>query len=113
MASSRATRRRRIAVIAAVVFMLGRVGVAILTVGMTTPTSSAPHADPQFEAFKESCTADPWSYAIGAVRGVYHEQSVAGGAIDQICSVYGSPSVLFPTGNWLRDYTRRSCGAVL
>jgi hypothetical protein len=109
MASTSSTRRRLIAVILVFLIVFGRVGVAVLTVGMTAPTSSAPHADPQFEAFKQTCTADPWSYAPRAARGVYHEQSVGGGAIDQICSLYGPPEPSFPAGKWLRDYTVRNC----
>ena len=108
MASTRTKRQRWIAITLLIVFVFGRMGVGIVAAGMTT-APPAPHADPQFEAFKKSCSTDPWSYAFGAVRGVYHEQVVPGSYVDQICSLYGPPKALFPTGKWLRDYTRRDC----
>jgi len=108
MASTRSTRERWIAVILLIVVVFGRMGVGIVAAELTT-TSPAPHEDPQFEAFKKSCSTDPWSYAFGAVRSVYHEQVVPGSYVDQICSLYGPPNVSFPTGQWLRDYTRRDC----
>ena len=91
-----------------IVFVFGRMGVGIVAAGLTT-APPAPHPDPQFDAFKKSCSTDPWAYAIGAVRGVYHEQAVLGGYVDQICSLYGPATVSYPTGKWLRDYTRRDC----
>ena len=106
MASTSSTRRRLRAVILLVLLVFGRLGVVA---AITAPTSSAPHADPQFDAFKQTCTADPWSYSPRAVRGVYREQPVGGGAIDQICSLYGPPEPSFPAGKWLRDYTVRNC----
>ena len=108
MVSTRSTRQPWIAVTLLIVFVFGRMGVGIVAAGITS-TTPAPHADPQFEAFKKSCSTDPWAYAFGAVRSVYHEQAVPGSYVDQICSLYGPPSVSFPTGKWLRDYTRRDC----
>jgi hypothetical protein len=110
MASTRAARQRRIAVTLVILIVFGRMGVALVAAGMTTATSPVPNPNAQFDAFKKSCTNSPATYAIGAVRGVYHEQVVPGGSyVDQICSLYGSPRVSFPTGKWLRDYTRRDC----
>jgi hypothetical protein len=110
MASTRTTRRRFAVV--AIVIVFGRVGVAIIAAAASLTSVSpvpTPNVNAEFEAFKTACSTTPFTYAIGAVRGVYQEQVVPGSYVDQICSLYGSPTASLPTGAWLRDYTRRDC----
>src|SRR4051794_24056477 len=110
MASTRTTRRRFAVV--AIVIVFGRVGVAIIAAAASLASVSpvpTPNVNAEFEAFKTACSTTPFTYAIGAVRGVYQEQVVPGSYVDQICSLYGSPTASLPTGAWLRDYTRRDC----
>ena len=110
MTSHNITRQRWIAATAKIVIASGAIAAGAMAL------SPAAQADAQFDAFQQSCSANPGAYADGAVRGDYHEQIVPGSYVDQICSLYGPPRYVWVLGHpveavgsakHLGDYTRR------
>lgn len=112
MASTTRTRQRWIAMSLTVGIAFAIMGSGVIAGGVATK-SPVPQAEAQFAAFKQYCATNPEMYARGAVRGVYREQVLPGGEIDQICSLYSAPRFLFPSGKWLGDYISQNCGQVV
>jgi hypothetical protein len=107
MASTR-RRRRLMAVTLLIILFSGRMSVGLVAASLTTE-SPAPGADAQFEAFRNTCITSPAGFVSGAAHGVYSEQVIRSREINQVCTVYSSPTASLPAGKWLGEYKRLDC----